>query len=85
MPKAKNKTVHPASDEEDGQKDQGGSGGDTGPSRAWALAHTLRTCAAGEDISWHVSLHKAVSITLLFHVLSLKELRLDHSLFPFFF
>ena len=55
------KTDHPASDEENGQKEQDKPGGDAGLSKAWALAQTLRTCATGEDISWHDPLHKAVS------------------------
>ena len=38
MPKAKDKTYQLASDEENNQKEQGGPGGDAGPSKAWALA-----------------------------------------------
>ena len=37
MPKAKDKTYQLASDEENNQKEQGGPGGDAGPSKAWAL------------------------------------------------
>ena len=54
MPKAKSKTEM-ASDDDNVQKEQGGPGGDAGPSKAWALAQALRICATREDISWHDS------------------------------
>ena len=73
MPKAKDKTDQLVSNEENDQKAQGGPGGDAGPSKAWALAQVLRTCAAREDISWGDSLHKAVSITSLFDILVIKR------------
>ena len=73
MPKAKDKTDRLASDEENDQKEQGGPGGDAGPSKVWALAQALRTCVAGEDISWHDSPHKAVSITSLFDIFVIKR------------
>ena len=59
MPKADKKTDRLTSDDQEGQKEPGG---DAGPSKAWVLAQALRTCATGEDISWHDSLLKAVSI-----------------------
>ena len=73
MPKAKEKTDQPTSDEENDQKEQGRPGGDAGPSKAWALAQALRTCAAREDIPWCDSLHKAVSITSLFDGSAVKR------------
>ena len=62
MPKVQKKTVKPTSDDEEGQKEQNEPGGDAGPCRAWALANALKTCAAGEDITWCDSVLKAVSI-----------------------
>ena len=62
MPKAEKKTNGPTSDDEEGQKEQNKPGGDAGPSKAWALAQTLRTCTTREDISWCDSLLKTVSI-----------------------
>ena len=63
MPKAEKKTNKPTSNDEEGQKEQKEPGGDAGPSKAWALAQALKTCAAGEDHPWHDSLLKAVSIS----------------------
>ena len=63
MPKANTKTNRLTSDDDKEQMEQNQPGGDAGPSKAWALAQALRTCAAGEDISWCNSLLKAVSIT----------------------
>ena len=62
MPKVNKKTNRPTSDDEEGQKEQNEPGGDVGPSKPWTLAHTLKTCAAGEDISRHDSLFKAENI-----------------------
>ena len=62
MPKADKKTSRLTSDDEEEQKEQNEPGGDSDPSKAWALAQALKTCSTGEDISWHDSLCKAVSI-----------------------
>ena len=62
MPKANKKTNRLTSDDEEGQKEQNEPGGDAGPSKTWALAQALRTCIAREDISWHDTLLKTVSI-----------------------
>ena len=61
MQKVNKKTNRPTSDDEEDQKEQSEPGGDAGPSKAWALAQALNTCAAKEDI-WHDSLLKAVSV-----------------------
>ena len=46
MPKANKNTNRPTSDDEEGPKEQNEPGGDADPSKAWALAQALKTCAA---------------------------------------